>query len=383
MIKIGGKIPITIHPTFWLIAGFISLVNTTSVPDFFIWMGVISLSVLVHEFGHALAALAFGQKTAVELVMLGGMTSRKGKKLPFWQEFLVVFNGPFAGFLLCAFGWYGLTLLDGADNYYAFLTFSSLMRINLVWSILNLIPVIPLDGGYLLSILLEAAFGVRGVKIGLVVSIAIAVIIGFFSLLKVGLLGSLFLIFAFENYRALRSYKLMTEDDRNEDIQQLFYEAKSIYNKGLEDEALAKFHRIREVTIKKKGIVYSMATQYIAEILHRHGKDSEAYEILKGVERSLLFDGLQLLHNLAYDLRDYKKAIRLGNKCFQVNGNHETAFLNALSNACIGDIRATLGWLQCAQRLGVENMIELLKNPGFDAIRDQVQFQKFERSLYA
>ena len=39
-----------------------------------IWVFVIFISILVHEFGHALTACYFGQKPRIELVAFGGLT---------------------------------------------------------------------------------------------------------------------------------------------------------------------------------------------------------------------------------------------------------------------------------------------------------------------
>ncbi len=383
MIKFNGRIPIIINPTFWLISGFISFSNCFDMPSFVIWMAIITLSILVHEFGHACTALLFGQRSVIELVMLGGLTTRKGKRLKFWQEFLVVLNGPMAGFLLCVCGIYLRTYFFLGEEYYLLhYALSVMIRVNIMWGILNLIPVIPLDGGHLLSILLEAALGVRGVKIGLAISIILAVAIGFFAYVTLGLFGALFLIFAFENYRALRNYNVMTEDDRKSSVQKEFYDAKTLYSKGYYPEALDAFHGVRSSVRKKKGVVYSMATQYIAEILHRQGHDQQAYELLMEVRHSLLFEGLHLLHNLAYRLGDYKTAIQVGNTCFRSNANHETALLNSFANANHGNVQATVGWLRCAQRMGIADVAYIVQKQEYDGIREHAKFKTFVESLH-
>ncbi|MBS0653626.1 MAG: stage IV sporulation protein FB, partial [Verrucomicrobia bacterium] len=61
MITIPGKIPISIYPTFWLFAALIGYMNSMSLIGTVIWIGIIFVSVLFHEFGHALTAWAFGQ----------------------------------------------------------------------------------------------------------------------------------------------------------------------------------------------------------------------------------------------------------------------------------------------------------------------------------
>jgi stage IV sporulation protein FB len=102
MIKINGTIPLAITPTFWMLAALIGYLNSQSLPLTLIWMVVIIISVLVHEYGHALTAMAFGQRARIELVSFGGVTHRHGHKLNLWKEFLVVLNGPCLGLLLCA-----------------------------------------------------------------------------------------------------------------------------------------------------------------------------------------------------------------------------------------------------------------------------------------
>src|SRR5690625_4019364 len=100
MITIPGKIPVSIHPLFWLIAFFIGWMWTMTLTGALICVFVILFSVLFHEFGHALTAILFGQKTRIELAAFGGFTYREGRKLKLWEEFFVVLYGPIAGFLL-------------------------------------------------------------------------------------------------------------------------------------------------------------------------------------------------------------------------------------------------------------------------------------------
>src|SRR4051812_44657305 len=100
MIKIPGKIPISIHPLFWLLAAFIGWMSSYTLSGTLLAICVIVFSVLFHEFGHALTACAFGQKTRIELAVFGGFTYRQGRKLKLWEEFFVVLNGPIAGLIL-------------------------------------------------------------------------------------------------------------------------------------------------------------------------------------------------------------------------------------------------------------------------------------------
>ncbi|MBI3236126.1 MAG: M50 family metallopeptidase, partial [Chlamydiales bacterium] len=101
MITIPGKIPILIHPTFWLFAAIIGFMNSQSFIGTLIWVGIIFISVLFHEFGHALMACLFGKKPRIELVALGGLTYHSGEGLSLGKQFLIVLNGPLFGLILC------------------------------------------------------------------------------------------------------------------------------------------------------------------------------------------------------------------------------------------------------------------------------------------
>src|SRR5690348_10242640 len=96
-----GRIPVVIHPSHLLVS---ALFGTTFVSEasrqpaatgrlfaalaegsgprymlaavamVALWMAIVFVSVLVHELGHALSALAFGGRPVVQLVWLGGHT---------------------------------------------------------------------------------------------------------------------------------------------------------------------------------------------------------------------------------------------------------------------------------------------------------------------
>src|SRR5438876_926331 len=95
-----SKIPFSVYPSFWVLAFFISISVGTSVMDAFVVAGIVFISVLVHEMGHAITAMFFGQSVMVELRGLGGVTIPLGDKLSPGREFIVVLMGPIFGFLL-------------------------------------------------------------------------------------------------------------------------------------------------------------------------------------------------------------------------------------------------------------------------------------------
>jgi stage IV sporulation protein FB len=375
MITIPGRIPIAIHPLFWLIAFFIGWMWTYNFTEAILCVVVILVSVIFHEFGHALTAKCFGQKARIELAAFGGFTYREGRKLKLWEEFLVVLNGPIAGFLLFLAA-YTVFQTVKIQNPVAVTLLKFTFAANLFWTIVNLVPVLPLDGGHLLSIILEAIFGFKGVKIAIVVGIAIAIAISiFFFIVGLYLVGALFLILTFESFRSLRYYKIFNEKDRDTDLQALAREADADFQAGRTEKALEKLQKVRAQA--KEGILYTMATQEMAEIYRNQQRFEEAYHLLLPIEETLSGDTLSLFHFLAFINADYPKVIEIGNRCYQDNPSYDTALINALANGALAKTEPAVGWLECAKREGLPAVADALKREEFDPIRSDPRFQAF------
>jgi membrane-associated protease RseP (regulator of RpoE activity) len=139
-----------------------------------IWIACVFVSILVHELGHAIAMRYFGQRARIVLYHFGGLamndsfaswdgarrrrTSAKDDliiyaagpglqilfTLPF--VFLAVPMNATPGFMT---DWFGLPGLDAEALHSVVLlaTFDALLWIGIAWAILNLAPLLPLDGG--------------------------------------------------------------------------------------------------------------------------------------------------------------------------------------------------------------------------------------------
>ena len=378
MISIPGRIPITIQPLFWLIAFFIGWMWTYNLMGALLSIVIILGSVIFHELGHAITAILFGQKTRIELAAFGGFTYREGRKLKLWEEFFVVLNGPLAGFLLFLIA-YVVNQTLHITNPTLLLAVKFTLAANLFWTIINLIPVLPLDGGHLLSIILEAIFGFKGVKIAIVVGIVIAVAISIlFFVMGLFLAGALFLILTFESFRSLRYYKIFNEKDRDTDLQELLKQSDADIQAGKTDEALEKLTTIRSRA--KEGILYTMATQEMAEIYRGQERYEEAYQLLLPIESSLSGDTLSLFHFLAYMVGDFKKVTEIGNKCYQENPSYDTALINALAYGAMGQAEPAIGWLECSAREGLPSISQAIKREEFGPIRDDPRFVAFQQA---
>ncbi|HSP77950.1 MAG TPA: site-2 protease family protein, partial [Myxococcaceae bacterium] len=139
-----GRIPVMVEPSFWLVAALLGMA-IRDMKLLLLWVAVVFVSVLVHELGHAVAAMAMGSGAAIRLYSFGGLCYHQ--PLGRWQGVVVSLAGPFAGFL---FG--GLTYVVSrvwpptsplGAYLYEFLWFA-----NIYWGLINLLPVPPLDGGH-------------------------------------------------------------------------------------------------------------------------------------------------------------------------------------------------------------------------------------------
>lgn len=388
MLSIPGKIPLRIYPFFWVVALIIGWLNSystmptvqTAFVGTILWVVVITVSIIVHEYGHALSALAFGQKAKINLIGFGGLTQRSGPKLKAWKEFIIVLNGPLFGFGLAFIAALMLNLMNEDSQGLWRYVLNIVFYVNKYWTLLNLLPVLPLDGGRLLSIFLEGTLGVRGIKIAFFLSILIAAVLGiFFFALQWVIAGSIFLILAFESYRSWQSSLGMHEQDQNEATQKIFKEAEEDLHAGRKQAALEKFRNVRRMT--EAGVLYTMATNYEAILLKAQGDYKKAYEILHPLKNKLDLSAWEMLQQLAYYNRDWKEAIQLGNRIYSEKPHYEIAFINALSYAELGQEKPAVGWLESAIREGIPNIRVLLSKNEFDSIRSTESFQSLQKKI--
>ena len=125
-----------------------------------VWVAVVFVSVLVHEYGHALAMMRYGIVPSITLHALGGLThatSAPTRSMRRRDGAFISLAGPGAGFVLG-----GLVL---AIPFFAPATVASLppvgldalralVWVNIGWGLINLAPVHPFDGGNVLAMIL-------------------------------------------------------------------------------------------------------------------------------------------------------------------------------------------------------------------------------------
>lgn len=375
------KIPIKISPFFWVTAGLIGLINSMgsghTIVLTLIWIGVIFVSIMVHEYGHALTSRYFGQQPRIQLIAFGGLTIPEGKRLKGWREFLVILNGPFFGFCLFLLALFILSM-GVIANPFLLITVKIFAWVNLFWTVVNLLPVMPLDGGQLLRVVLESIFGAKGLKYaifsGMVLSILCALtffFVGYF------LIGAIFFLFAFQNFDAYRRSKMVTENDRREDLTGALKEIEELLMKEQREEAIPKLEEVREKA--KEGMIYSLTTQYLAAIKAEKHEYQSVYDLLKPLKKHLNADSKIHLHRAAYEVKDYTLVEELAGPSYQLLPDPHIALSSAEACAALGKAEPAIGWLNAARKGGIDDLTTILGKEVFDPIRQDPSFQKLLR----
>ncbi len=139
--------PVRVHISFFLIAVLLGL-GVGNIFYLLLWVAIVFISVLVHELGHAIISEYYGRAPQIELYSMGGLTiSTRYSLLSYPKEIFISFAGPLAGFivggLVIAITRFTGPIFNPALNFIA----QQMIWVNIGWGVVNLIPIIPLDGG--------------------------------------------------------------------------------------------------------------------------------------------------------------------------------------------------------------------------------------------
>jgi membrane-associated protease RseP (regulator of RpoE activity) len=217
---------------FWLIILMVNG-NLHDAGSVLSWLGVVFVSILVHEMGHALVMRAYGFRPWITLYALGGQASydpryvsdSKGSE-PLGQV-LICLAGPVAGFLLAGTLVLGLMAAGYGDHLFfispwglrpyvfelANQRLASILNgiffVSVVWGMVNLLPIYPLDGGQVareIFLKLSPREGIRAsLSLSIVAAVAMAVI-GFVTWHHDWFVVLFFGYLAYTSYATLQAY---------------------------------------------------------------------------------------------------------------------------------------------------------------------------------
>ena len=231
---------VRVHPLFWLLGLFLGF-NAHEPVVVLITTCVAFVSILIHELGHSLMMRRFGRESHIVLYIMGGLAiegtgssfggfrSRGSRST--YEQVLISAAGPGAGFVLAgivvailyAMGGHivegrmadvipfpmaqmGDNLADAGEKFRLMVLFDKLLLFNILWGVLNLFPVFPLDGGQIAQAVMIAKDPWGGLARSLWLSVitgAIVAVVGGFVLQNL-MMAMMFGSMAYSSYLALQ-----------------------------------------------------------------------------------------------------------------------------------------------------------------------------------
>jgi Zn-dependent protease len=191
-----GRYPVLVDitaPLLWLLVGsnmsswFVpagtSALDPTALGAMLVAGVLITVSVLVHELGHAIIGEKVGAHVDhIALTGMGGYCASTDRGLTPGRRLLMVLAGPGFG-LIFGMLWLGLRIGLGAVPPAFAGALSVLIFVNIFWSLFNLLPMAPLDGGSALRYLLATRLPMaKAVRISSIIGVICAALVAMWAL---------------------------------------------------------------------------------------------------------------------------------------------------------------------------------------------------------
>jgi len=191
--RVAGTV-VRVHLTFllflaWIFAASYASSGAATAWNTVLFIVLLFLCVLLHEFGHIFTARAFGVTTPyVTLLPIGGVAQLERIPEEPWEEFLIAIAGPMVNVVITLL----LVYVAGANLQPSAVAVDSaqismidrLAIVNLFLALFNLIPAFPMDGGRILRAALASKFGyVRATEVSASIGQFVAFALGFIGLL--------------------------------------------------------------------------------------------------------------------------------------------------------------------------------------------------------
>jgi Zn-dependent protease len=275
LLRIFG-VPIKVDVSFFVLAVVLASGRASHFWLLAEWLVVLLFSILLHELGHALTGRRFGLSPSISLYSMGGLTSWKNTVDLEPAKYLIIsLAGPAAGLLLG-----GILLFCGQlfdfDNSVLSVAYHDLLWVNIGWSIFNLLPMLPLDGGQVLITLESWLLAKKAQTVSHAISLLVALAITSWALSRnsvwIAILGAWFSVtngkYLWQKIQAHRDQELRRDVDR----------ARQEIRSEQFDSALSRTEMVR--TEARTDSLRREAAQLVIFIFIQQGKYKEAEEEL-------------------------------------------------------------------------------------------------------
>ena len=235
--------PVRIHPFFWVAALVLGIgFRSGPTPPAYVFSWVLAMlgSILIHELGHAVIQRRFGGHPRIVLHGFGGLAVCGDCDRSPGAQILISLAGPGAGFLFAVLLLVAISLLGhqvGVDlwqrqdyrslglvhlsllgmtffwapfqSWHVNLMIFNLLQINVLWGVLNLLPIYPLDGGQVSREICTLRQPRQGIVLSLRISVGAAVAMALVGLIQWEslLMALLFGYLAYSNYQTIQAYE--------------------------------------------------------------------------------------------------------------------------------------------------------------------------------
>lgn len=196
--------PVVIHWYFWLTMAMLGGAFSANTPEamqhVLVWVAAGFMSIFIHEMGHALTMRHYGARY-VNMVLHGfGGYATCERRFGRSESFFVSAAGPFFQIAAGVAIWWITDAWHPEQRLVADFM-RSFVNVSLFWAVLNLFPIIPLDGGHIM----QAVVGPQRQKMALTISLVSAVGFGVIAIIRgQPFIGIFFGLFAFNNWKQLK-----------------------------------------------------------------------------------------------------------------------------------------------------------------------------------
>lgn len=375
------SIPAEIKPSFWLVALLLGWRGALD-GSLAVWVVVLLFSILWHELGHALAWRVLGYPSHIELYAMGGLTyGQPDKPVAPLQRAFVSLAGPGAGFIaggITLFAWTAIPQLSEGLLGEAVMI---LLWINLGWGLVNLLPMLPLDGGQVVASVLDF-FGVDGrtwtLRLSLLIAACAAAAALYAGWYWAGMLAAWAGATAFGQLRAQRQRD--QDAELSPQVQQLWEQVR--HAPPERQAALLEAGSALQDQARSPELQAALA-QILTQSALRMGDPARAREELErlpGGYRPPPELAGEIGH-LLHEQGDFAASAEVSEQLFLDTGEPTHAYNTACSLSRAGHVDDAAHWVVRAVEAGWDDLDALRTDPDLQRLRDSPAWASLQAEL--